>query len=658
MLGWDAFRRYDLFSLRPKEITRQFSSYDRTDKNNDGFKGTYSCLSVQDDGRCVIADAKGPGEISSIWFTYEVDSVEPVGDVKIELDSQTVVHHNVQSLVDGDLGAPFVWPFVGNTNDTNGGNVIKVPMPYSNSMKVTTSNNPHFYHLVYREFPSGTEVSTYNPQDTASDVLDSVRSFGVKDPKCPDGASGCPYSQKTHQKSEYTIRSGQSSKVAKVTGSGIATQFQLRVQEILGAPHVEDDGRAYGKGGGSTMKLQLDTNNQHCKLTRRLDPSIAHQRASVKVDGQPAGEWHDSGPSMDASWRNQVLELKPEITNGKSSITVQNTFESSDLDFNEFYYALHCKLSSSDDFELMDLLNVGQNNIHDEAAHGYQITGQTWSGVRHYHYGGDRGRKAEQSLDLISNLHLKISFDEQETVDAPIGSFFGSGLGKFDVRSLMLSIDTFIENGAFSSWWPMPFEKSMTVELVNQGKIPVHGSVGLVWGHWADGQPTPWGYFSTQYHRAETVTGQLWNFLSAKGQGVVYGVTHAFRGSIQPPANTLEFLEGDLKVWTNQGSAAGSFENATMLGTGTEDYYESGWYFTDAQYGSNGVPFAMPLTGMTAHESHELDCAGQCLSAYRQMLPDSMTFDNGISYNIEHGPIHNNINANYETTAFYYQDRP
>ena len=66
------------------------------------------------------------------------------------------------------------------------------------------------------------------------------------------------------------------------------------------------------------------------------------------------------------------------------------------------------------------------------------------------------------------------------------------------------------------------------------------------------------------------------------------------------------------------------------------------------------VPYSMPLTGLTGSELQELDCVGECLSPMRLMLPDSLAYDDGITMNIEHGPEMNNINANYETTAFYY----
>lgn len=62
----------------------------------------------------------------------------------------------------------------------------------------------------------------------------------------------------------------------------------------------------------------------------------------------------------------------------------------------------------------------------------------------------------------------------------------------------------------------------------------------------------------------------------------------------------------------------------------------------------------MPLTSLTDSEFEEHDCVGECLSPMRLLISDSLAYDNGISMNIEHGPVGNNRNADYETTAFYY----
>lgn len=139
---------------------------------------------------------------------------------------------------------------------------------------------------------------------------------------------------------------------------------------------------------------------------------------------------------------------------------------SSDLDFNEFYYAAHCRRAGDENWTLTDLFNVGWNNQHDEAAHEYRITIQTWEGLHQwYRYDGGRGSRAQQSIDALNDISIHLKYDGKETVSQPIGSFFGIALGKFDVRSLLQSVDTFVDNGAFTSRFPMPFSKSMELSL-------------------------------------------------------------------------------------------------------------------------------------------------------------------------------------------------
>lgn len=49
-----------------------------------------------------------------------------------------------------------------------------------------------------------------------------------------------------------------------------------------------------------------------------------------------------------------------------------------------------------------------------------------------------------------------------------------------------------------------------------------------------------------------------------------------------------------------------------MLGTGTEDFYESGWFFSDASYGrypgDKPIPYNMPLSCL-AEKSERLGIA-------------------------------------------------
>jgi hypothetical protein len=64
---------YDDLSLLPNIYPNvqsyYLSSYDRTGGNDDGFRGTYSQLYVDDNGEHVIFDANGPGCVYNLWFT-------------------------------------------------------------------------------------------------------------------------------------------------------------------------------------------------------------------------------------------------------------------------------------------------------------------------------------------------------------------------------------------------------------------------------------------------------------------------------------------------------------------------------------------------------------------------------------------------------------
>jgi hypothetical protein len=85
--------------------------------------------------------------------------------------------------LDGKTGDSFSWPLVGNGDDTSGGGVIKFPMPFKRSMKVTVDTNPIYYHVTYRTFSDATNVKTFDPKEPASDVLTQLRGFGIRDPK-------------------------------------------------------------------------------------------------------------------------------------------------------------------------------------------------------------------------------------------------------------------------------------------------------------------------------------------------------------------------------------------------------------------------------------------------------------------------------------------
>ena len=633
-IGWETYRDLDAMArLRPAAQVKQFSSFDRTGNNNDGFENTYSCLRHSADG-CVLAEHLGAGQIESMWFTRDYGSMVHNGRITVELDGRKVVDALLQELVDGKVGAPFVWPLVGNGDDTAGGAVVKVPMPYRESMRVTVQKDPFFYHVSYREFADADGVRTFDPRDRARDVVDRLRGFGVRDPKPAfDGA--------TTASSTVDLAPGATSELASVNGPGWITGLRLRLPQVVASPRVVNDGRAFGAGGSSTFEVAVDRRNNGVRLTRRIDPVIANQVARLVVDGTEVSDW-DSGPVRPGGiWVDQVLDIPASVTKGKSRLRITNEYVSSALDINEFRYDVHSRVDGR--FVRTDVLDLGPAHDGEEQAHGYTIRNQSWEGSRVYRYPADPAAVTASDA-VLAGARLRVTFDGETTVDAPVGEFFGSGIGEYDTRTLFTSIDA-TADGWYSAWWAMPFRSGARVELVNGSGVPISGAVAEVTSarDRAAGEGLAsgaLGYFHATHHSGPTVPDQSWNFLTAEGSGVFYGVTHSMRGNI-PAGNRRNYLEGDERVYVD-GAAS-----PTWYGTGSEDFYESGWYFRD------GTTFVMPLAGNPAYELDGDGCRYDCTGAYRMMVGDAVSFGSSLRFDIEHGPLDNEP-ADYSSTAYWY----
>lgn len=632
-IGWDVYRRLDRTGeLRTGAQSRQFSSFDRTGGNNDGFAGTYSCLR-QDATGCVIAEHTGAGEIGSIWFTRDYGVVRNTGKITIELDGGTVLDAQLQDVVDGRLGAPWVWPLVGNGDDTAGGSVIKVPMPYRRSMRITVQHNPLFHHVGYRTFADAAGVPAFDPGDRALDVIETLRGFGIRDPK--PAAPGT-----VTRRGTVRVGAGDRARLAVVRGPGRLTALRLKLPQVARAPRVTDDGRAFT--GRSTFKIAVDPANTGVRVTRRIDPSIGDQRVRLLVDGRPAGE-SSSGPAKPSgSWADQTIEIPAALTAGKRRLTLTNEFVSSPLDANEFRYDIASKVDGQ--WTRTDVVDVGPGHPGEESAHEYTLDRQNWQGTRTFRYPVDPGEVARSDA-VLADARLNITFDGRTTVDAPLGEFFGSGLGEYDTRSLLFSMDPG-SDGWYSAWWPMPFAQEAVVRLVNRSGVAIEGGTVEVRSV-QDPSVAPrlrpggdLGYFHATARRGHTEQDRDWIFLDAQGRGVFYGVTHSMRGLI-PAGNRRNYLEGDERVYVDGALSP------TWHGTGTEDFYESGWYFRD------GTTYAMPLAGNPAYELDGDGCRYDCTGAYRLLVTDPVPFGSSLRFGVEHGPLSNEP-GDYGSTAYWY----
>ena len=635
-VGWDTFRHLDQLPAIPTGVTsKQFSSFDETGGNwQDGFDGTFSCLRNETDG-CVIAEDAGAGEVTSIWFTRDWGDVSKTGNIKVTLDGKVVLDAKLQDVVDGKVGGAFQSPFVVNADESSGGVGIKVPMTYRESMKVTTTNNPLFHHVSIREFADANGVPTFNPDDVPSDVLAASKTWGHEDPK--------PAGRKVQtETSALRIPAGGSQRVASLHKAGVLDELRVQLPQIKAPEKVEqiaDDGRAFR--GSSEFTVKIDPANDGVRLTRRLDSGIAGQVGTVLVDGKDVGAWPEIKSSA-GQWLDVAVTIPATITKGKDSITIRTEYSKPTNDFNEFRYWADSKVD--DQWKRTDEVDVGAEKS--EKAHDYSVQGEVWSGERTYSYPVKTDPEVLEGNALLRDLRLRVTTDGTRTVDAPFGEFFGVGLSRAEVRNLFYAVDP-ETTGWFSSWWPMPYKKSLEIELVNESDVDVtvgeatvtHNREGRIGGQLSGANPSL-GYFQAQSRRGDTVDGEDWRVIDQRGFGKVVGVSQTVRGQMEF-GNTREYLEGDERIHVD-----GAYSPA-WHGTGTEDFYEGGWYFREV------VPFSTPFVGATAIQFGVNGCKFKCDSMVRTLVADAIPFSNGVAFGIEHGGS-NQARAEYGSTAFWY----
>lgn len=191
--------------------------------------------------------------------------------------------------------------------------------------------------------------------------------------------------------------------------------------------------------------------------------------------------------------------------------------------------------------------------------------------------------------------------------------------------------------------------RSAEVTLVNESDVALEaGSSSITYARdpsiargLRGGSPSL-GYFQAESRRGDTEFGRDWVFLDVVGHGKFVGVNHTMEGRITG-GNIRNYLEGDERVYVD-GS-----RTPQINGTGSEDFYEGGWYF-------NRNEFSNPTNGAPEMETRGFGCEYQCDAAYRLLIGDAVEFRTGLRFGIEHGPTANEP-AVYGSTAFWYGHR-
>jgi hypothetical protein len=235
------------------------------------------------------------------------------------------------------------------------------------------------------------------------------------------------------------------------------------------------------------------------------------------------------------------------------------------------------------------------------------------------------------STESLSTARIRIWWDNAEVpaVDAPLGMFFGSGLGEAPIEAVAFSM----RDGVFTQRMQMPFWES--------AHLRVEGIDGRLWLR--VGPPLEIagsaGYLHAVFHDENPTTpGRDFEFLDFEGSGRLVGTVL----TVWPETPTTKrWWEGDLRTYVD------GRRTPSLHGTGHEDDHLGGW--------SNTLfsgPFSQPMHGVPRVEILDTEVQINANVTFYRLWP-GITFLSGIRHSVEHGHA-NRVPAHYAGLTFLY----
>ncbi len=285
----------------------------------------------------------------------------------------------------------------------------------------------------------------------------------------------------------------------------------------------------------------------------------------------------------------------------------------------------------------------------------------------------------ESELFALRKILIRMFWDDEKypSVEAPIGDFFGLGFGiKRPFENIMQSASE-ADGRSMNSYFPMPFQKGVRVEIENQCEHPVmfyynidyerlpalaenNAYFHAQYRHVLQTQPQetdrthlslertnqkgspPW--YPAKWERKNINGESNYVLLEAEGTGHYVGC-HLNIDSFHVGSN-FWYGEGDEMIWIDQPYN----EAPRIWGTGTEDYFN--------------MAFCPQKTcsslyhGLTLYEGANCGIPwGRKNSMYRLHILDPVRFKRNIKVTFETGHA-NLLDMDYSSIAYWYQIEP
>lgn len=242
--------------------------------------------------------------------------------------------------------------------------------------------------------------------------------------------------------------------------------------------------------------------------------------------------------------------------------------------------------------------------------------------------------------------------DEKEpSIEVPVGDFFGMGWNTFaTLNSLAVTVNP---GSAFNCYWKMPFRKKcrITIENLNQDEpMRLYYQIDYTLTDIGDDE----AYLHAQFRRSNPNMNSLHTLLDGvKGQGQYVGTYMAVGVH-----NNGWWGEGEIKFYMD-----GDTDFATIVGTGTEDYFCGSYNFENKKTGQY-QEYSTAYAGL--HQIIRPDglyLSQQRFGMYRWHILDPIRFEQNLKVTIQdlgwrHGGRYLPQKSDISTVSFWYQKEP
>ena len=259
---------------------RQFSSYDLTGNNDDGFSGKYSFIRKNKDSSLIIFEDKGNGVVNRIWTPTPTNDTLDFYFGGAKKPSYSI---KFSDLFTGKV-YPFVAPLVGNEL---GGFFSYLPIPYKNGCKIISRGKKmEFYQIQYRTYAKDATVKTFTPtlDQAAKEALARLEKTWV--------SAIQPVGEALHK--ETVLKQGSTVVLADLTTGGRITGIKLQRSDAFRgltksvfikvtwdneskpavfAPVADFFGYAYGKESMQSLLLGSADNTNYCYFPMPFEKS-------------------------------------------------------------------------------------------------------------------------------------------------------------------------------------------------------------------------------------------------------------------------------------------------------------------------------------------------------------------------------------------------